>query len=701
MKRRVICFLLSLILITTSIIIALPKEVTAGETIIKNFDYTGAVQTFTAPQSGEYTFEVWGAQGGTAYNNSSYEGGKGGYSKGTVTLKKGDVLYVYVGGKGMDSGTAYSGEIKTGGYNGGGDGAMSYYKWNEGSTTYGSPCWVGAGGGGSDIRINHDSLYSRVIVAGGGSGGAYKNSSYTSKGYAAGGVTSLGYDASCQAGQTSAGVNGSFGQGASVTGTADYKSVGPGGGGGWYGGGGAKASSTDSNVVKYSGGGSGYVYTSATAANYPSGCLLNSSYYLSNASTIAGDTAFTSPSGSTETGHSGNGYARITYEENKDPILVTRILTTDSNKKYYIFDNTSISQRCDDVATISIENVVPSTLPSGAWDVSKDSNGSVYAWLTVNASDSTKYDLHIAGNGGVIPSSADFLFQGFTNCTQINGLQYLDTSAVTSMRQMFVDCSSMTTFDLRSLDTSNVTDMQMMLLNCSKLTDVNFTNVDTSKVTNMIGMFINCTSLANIPTGLDLSNTAITSTAGYGMMFYECTSLTAVTINSKYIGDSMFYGCNKLTDITIASNVTGVGVNAFKYTGSGKLYTTLNSSSTAITKDNYDWTGDSRTFTPPDNIAPEGTIDIVATYENSGIKYTKNKNVTINLTATDNVSTSANIKVALINENNFSLTNPNSGINWLDFSATKTWTLSSNSGMKTVYVIFKDEAGNQSLYLAQ
>jgi len=65
-----------------------------------------------------------------------------------------------------------------------------------------------------------------------------------------------------------------------------------------------------------SGGGSGYVYTSSTAGNYPSGCLLNSSYYLTNASTVAGNTTFTSPKGGTEAGHSGNGYARITLVSN-------------------------------------------------------------------------------------------------------------------------------------------------------------------------------------------------------------------------------------------------------------------------------------------------------------------------------------------------------------------------------------------------
>ena len=76
-------------------------------------------------------------------------------------------------------------------------------------------------------------------------------------------------------------------------------------GGGWYGGGGSQDDGS-------AGGGSGYVYTSSTASNYPSGCLLNSSYYLTNAQTIAGNTSFPAPGGGNETGHSGNGYARIT-----------------------------------------------------------------------------------------------------------------------------------------------------------------------------------------------------------------------------------------------------------------------------------------------------------------------------------------------------------------------------------------------------
>ncbi|MBQ8132655.1 MAG: hypothetical protein IJ193_09200 [Bacilli bacterium] len=51
------------------------------ETKEYTFNYTGGEQVFTVPYDGEYTLEVWGAQG-------EYSGGYGGYSKGTISLKK-------------------------------------------------------------------------------------------------------------------------------------------------------------------------------------------------------------------------------------------------------------------------------------------------------------------------------------------------------------------------------------------------------------------------------------------------------------------------------------------------------------------------------------------------------------------------------------------------------------------------------------
>lgn len=74
------------------------------------------------------------------------------------------------------------------------------------------------------------------------------------------------------------------------------------------------------------GGGSGFVWTSSTAANVPSGYSVDTKYYLANATTSAGNVSFESTSGSTETGHSGNGYAKIT------PVSVTGPSSTTTSK---------------------------------------------------------------------------------------------------------------------------------------------------------------------------------------------------------------------------------------------------------------------------------------------------------------------------------------------------------------------------------
>ena len=261
---------------------------------ILNYAYTGAVQSVTLPK-GVYKLEVWGAQGGSY---SSYYGGAGGYSVGVLTLTANTTnLFVYVGGQPTTS-TSSSVTI-AGGFNGGGKARYHSY---SGTTTY-----CQAGGGGSDIRIGTDSLYARVIVAGGGGGSASVNAKTTKYGGGtSGGSPQSGYAAS----QTSAGTNGSFGVGADgyISGY-NYKYASGGGGGGWYGGGAINKHSDSTNYRGYNGGGSGFVWI---GSNAPSGYLLGPEYYLTDASTIAGNASMPSTSGGTETGHTGHGYARIT-----------------------------------------------------------------------------------------------------------------------------------------------------------------------------------------------------------------------------------------------------------------------------------------------------------------------------------------------------------------------------------------------------
>lgn len=292
-----------------------PQSIAVND--ILNCPYSGAAKSITLP-AGRYKLECWGAQGG--YRSSSSYGGLGGYSVGTISLDEDTTVYLYAGGAGNTA--PGSATIKVGGFNGGG------YRY-----TY------NGGGGASDVRISQDSLYARVIVAGGGGsdGSATKkgmygggetggsstdnytaNSSYCGKG---GTQTHSGYSTAYTiSSQTTTGLNsnttenycGGFGFG----GGGVFRSSGYGGagGGGWYGGSGTVPDGSGDDD-RGGGGGSGYVYTADTAGNYPTGCLLNSGYYLTNASTAAGNTSFTSPTGSSETGHSGDGYIRITVIE--------------------------------------------------------------------------------------------------------------------------------------------------------------------------------------------------------------------------------------------------------------------------------------------------------------------------------------------------------------------------------------------------
>lgn len=265
---------------------SIPSSSTIRGGDILNCSYSGTYKVVTLPQ-GTYVLEVWGAQGGTGY--SSNAGGYGGYAKGTLTLSAATALYVYVGQQGL----AYNNSSEATAFGGGG------------AQEYGSNYDSGGGGGGSDIRIS-TSLYGRIIVAGGGGGGAGSSSSGypgAAGGGTTGGIvsTSNGENATITAAsqttygtngtsQSYTGLNGAFGVGGSYQGAGSQS--GGGGGGGWYGGAAGSYGQAGS-------GGSGYVYTSSTASNYPSGCLLNSNYYLTSTTMSSGQRA-------------GNGYITIT-----------------------------------------------------------------------------------------------------------------------------------------------------------------------------------------------------------------------------------------------------------------------------------------------------------------------------------------------------------------------------------------------------
>ena len=136
------------------------------------------------------------------------------------------------------------------------------------------------------------------------------SSGYSNKSQQGGGTSGCGqYPGTQTLGGQGLG-DGEFGYGANQ-GTTSWRYVSGAGGGGWYGGG-TGWSDTSTAYINYSGGGSGFVNIAANASYRPSGYT---GLQLDSGTTTAGNTSHPSTSGGTETGHSGNGYARITVIE--------------------------------------------------------------------------------------------------------------------------------------------------------------------------------------------------------------------------------------------------------------------------------------------------------------------------------------------------------------------------------------------------
>ena len=132
-----------------------------------SYDYSTSLQSFTAPESGYYTIEAWGAQGGYAYSAENH-GGYGGYATGQVYLEKNQVIRFAVGGKGTDA-TRLGNNISFSGGKQDGNAGL-------GTTT----SELGAGGGSTFVYYDNSSstnIYgtyaNSVLLAAAGGGGAY------------------------------------------------------------------------------------------------------------------------------------------------------------------------------------------------------------------------------------------------------------------------------------------------------------------------------------------------------------------------------------------------------------------------------------------------------------------------------------------------------------------------------------------------
>ena len=308
--------------------------------IANNYDfaYTGSEQTFTAPVSGYYKLEVWGAQGGNVSGGSNggtvtgVVGGYGGYSNGTIYLNEGDKIYINIGGQGVSNCVASTGQILVtcaGGYNGGGQAKTA--------DTYG---YVGSGGGATHIAKVSGLLStletkkeSILIVAGGGGGAMYYNyNSAGAKCYGGSGggesgtsgyKNTVGTNSSVAGTQTSGAGFGIGGEKSSPTGDNHYA----GGGAGYYGG---MVARSDGSAGAGAAGGSGYIGNSllTNKVMYCYNCTALDTY-----STKTATTTCTNETATENCPKIGSGYAKISYIS--DDIAIEKFDVGSKEKFFY------------------------------------------------------------------------------------------------------------------------------------------------------------------------------------------------------------------------------------------------------------------------------------------------------------------------------------------------------------------------------
>ena len=205
-----------------------------------------------------------------------------------------------------------------------------------------------------------------------------------------------------------------------------------------------------------------------------------------------------------------------------------------------------------------------------------------WVWKKPNVTNVTKvvFDPAFAN---VRPTNCYAWFQSCLNLTSIEGIEYLNTSQVTNMHNMFYNCSHLQTTDFSGFDTRKVKDMSNMFYNCGSLKSLDISNFNTSEVTNMRSMFYHCIGL----TSLDLSHLNTSKVSIMISMFQLCSNLLSVNLSgwdTRNVGsmDHMFEGCKSLKTLDLSGFDTREKTCAM-----GDMFNTCNELTTIFVSDKF------------------------------------------------------------------------------------------------------------------
>lgn len=154
------------------------------------------------------------------------------------------------------------------------------------------------------------------------------------------------------------------------------------------------------------------------------------------------------------------------------------------------------------------------------------------------------------------------------------------------------------------------------------------------------------------------------------------SGLAATPYTVQWCQDSGFTGC--------AANTSTSTTNSFTHStalADGIWYFKVKAKDTLSNESSYSSNGSADINTT----APTGSVSI-----NSGAGYTGTRAVTLTISATDDVDSASSLTMKVSNSSDLS------DASYEAYATSKSWTLTTTDGTKTVYIKFKDSVGNES-----